>query len=53
MQDLVLDGVETCRAQRYRYQTPLSLLIDRSLLGNDEGVTDSFLESYQPGSFDS
>ncbi len=44
IQDLGLDGVETCRGQRYRYQTPLNLLIYRSSFGNYERVTDS-LES--------
>ena len=41
IQDLGLYGVETFRGQRYRYQTPLNLLIYRSLFGNDERVTDS------------
>ena len=43
IQDLGLYGVETFRGQRYRYQTPLNLLIYRSLFGNDERVTDSFV----------
>ncbi len=40
MQDLELYGVETCRGQRYRYQTPLNLLIYRSPFGNYGRVTD-------------
>jgi hypothetical protein len=36
-----LYGVETCRGQCYRYQTPLNLLIYKSPFGNDERVTDS------------
>ena len=41
MQDWGLYGVETCRGQRYRYQTPLNLLIYRSPFGNYGRVTDS------------
>ncbi len=41
MQDVGLHGVEICRCQRYRYQTPRNLLIYRSPFGNDERVTDS------------
>ncbi len=41
MYDLGLYGVEICRGQRYRYQTPLNLLIYRSPFGNYERVTDS------------
>jgi len=43
MHDLGLYGVETFRGQRYRYQTPLNLLIYRSLFGNYGRVTDSYL----------
>ncbi len=53
MHDLGLDGTETCRGQRYRYQTPRNLLIYRSRFGNYERVTDSFLKFDQPGNFDS
>ena len=53
MQDSGLYGVEACRGQRYRYQTPLNLLIYRGLFGNYERVTDSFLKYDQPGNFDS
>jgi len=38
--DLGLYGVETCRGQRHRYQTPLNLLIYKSPFGNDVRVTD-------------
>ncbi len=38
MQDL---GIKTCRGQRYRYQTPLNLLIYKSPFGNYVRVTDS------------
>ena len=41
MQDLGLHGVESCRCQRYRHQTPRNLLIYRTPFGNDERVTDS------------
>ena len=40
MHDLGLYGVETCRGQRYRYQTPLKLLIYTGPFGNYERVTD-------------
>ncbi len=39
MQDLELYVVETCRGQRYRYQTPPNLLIYRGFFGNYERVT--------------
>ncbi len=40
MQDLGLHGVESCRCQRYRYQTPHNLLIYRNPFGTYERVTD-------------
>ncbi len=43
MQDLGLYGVESCRCERYRYQTPRNLLIYRSPFGNNERVTDSVI----------
>ena len=48
MHDVRLNGVETCRGPRYRYQTPRNLLIYRSRFGNYERVTDSFLKYDQP-----
>ncbi len=39
LQDLGLYGVETCRGQRYRCQTPLNLLIYRGPFGNYVRVT--------------
>ncbi len=39
MQDLGILGVETCRDQRYRYQTPLNLLNYKGPFGNYERVT--------------
>ena len=42
MHDLGLYGVETCRSQRHRYQTPLNLLIYRIPFGNYGRVTDSY-----------
>ena len=42
LRDLGLYGVETCRRQRHRYQTPRNLLIYRSLFGNYVRVTDLF-----------
>ncbi len=41
MHDVGLYGVETCRGQCYRYQTPRNLLIYRGLFGNYERGTDS------------
>ncbi len=41
MHDVGLYGVETCRGQRYRYQTPLNLLIYKRSFGNSERGTDS------------
>ncbi len=50
MQDLGLDGVETCWGQRYRYQTPLNLLIYRGPFGNYGRVTES-LKAKEVGEF--
>ncbi len=41
IQDLGLYGVESCRGQRHRYQTPLNLLIYSSPFGKHGRVTDS------------
>jgi hypothetical protein len=44
MHDVGFYGVETCRGQCYRYQTPLNLLMYKGPFGNYERGTDSELK---------